>query len=134
MNSPIRNFPKRSIRATKTTDVVTPILSPSFVPFLTLSIFIAPTFCPTKVVIAVPKVKLGSIAKPSTLITTVDAAINTVPNVFVKFCTNIAATANKACVIPTGSPSFMRCLDSVPSNLNAFISRVSTSFILSILR
>ena len=45
---------------------------------------------------AVPKVKFGSIAKPSTLITTVDAAINTVPKVFVKFWTKIAAIAKSA--------------------------------------
>ena len=81
---------------TRTTEVVTPILSPSLVPLLTLSIFKAPTFCPTKVVIAVPKVKFGSIAKPSTLITTVDAAINTVPKVLVRFCTKMAAIANSA--------------------------------------
>ena len=59
---------------------------------------------------AVPKVKLGIMAKPSTRMTTVLAAITTVPKELVRDWTMIMAKEKMAWVRPLGSPSLMSCL------------------------
>lgn len=49
---------------------------------------------------AVPKVKFGIMAKPSTLITTVEQAMTSVPKLLVRDCTTKAAMENTAWVKP----------------------------------
>ena len=61
-------------------------------------------FWPVKVVVAVPKVKFGIMAKPSTRITTVETAMIVVPKLFVRDCTTSMASENTACVRPLGRP------------------------------
>ena len=61
------------------------------------------------VVIAVPKVKFGIIAKPSTRMTTVETAIIVVPKLFVRDCTTIIAMEKIACVRPLGRPRRTSC-------------------------
>ena len=57
----------------------------------------------------VPKVKLGIMAKPSTRITAVLAAITTVPKELVRDWTIIMAKEKMAWVRPLGSPKRMSC-------------------------
>ena len=64
-------------------------------------------FWPVKVVVAVPKVKFGIMAKPSTRITTVETAMIVVPKLFVRDCTTSMASENTACVRPLGRPKRM---------------------------
>ena len=57
----------------------------------------------------VPKVKLGIMAKPSTRMTAVLAAMTTVPKELVKDWTMIMAKEKIAWVSPLGNPSVMSC-------------------------
>ena len=66
-------------------------------------------FWPVKVVVAVPKVKFGIMAKPSTRMTTVVHAMTAVPIELVSDCTTIMASEKIACVMPEGRPSLASC-------------------------
>ena len=64
-------------------------------------------FWPVYVVMAVPKVKFGIMAKPSTRITITLQAITISPKLLVSDCTTIMAEEKIACVIPEGRPMRM---------------------------
>ena len=55
-------------------------------------------------VAAVPKVKFGIMAKPSTRITATLAAMTEVPMELVRFWTMMAEREKMACVMPAGTP------------------------------
>ena len=101
---PIRYLPKIRINEVITADMTAAMMVPSLAPFSTLSYFLAPTFCPAYVVIAVPKEKFGIMAKPSTRMIITFAAMNISPKLLVRDCTIIIAMEKIACVNPEGSP------------------------------
>lgn len=101
----MRFSPKPSNKATNTKTVVRPNFSMSLIPCSTRSILFAPTFCPTKVEMAIPKVKLGSMANPSIRITAVLHVTIRYPILLARACTNTADIEKMALVIPAGNPN-----------------------------
>lgn len=69
-------------------------------------------------------------AKPSTLITTVEQAMTSVPKLLVRDCTTRAAIENTAWVNPEGSPSLVSSATILRSGLSVCRFSVIVSFIL----
>ena len=109
VNRCIKLGPKQRIHTTSVIETASASLMHALVPSRTRSIRPAPMFCPTYDVMALPKVKQGMTAKPSTRMTTVLHAMKKLPNVLVRFCTRIAAVEKMACDAPEGRPSRTSC-------------------------
>ncbi len=128
MNISIRYLPKSRISPTRMTDTARPTFRPSLVPSSTRSTRFAPMFWPVYVVMAVPKVKFGIMAKPSTRITTVLAAITAVPKELVRDWIIIMAKEKMAWVRPLGRPSCTSFFTKSPLGRRVWRFTVSTSF------
>ena len=105
----IRFSPNRRMHSVRMQAQITASLSPARVPWRVRSRSPAPMFWPAKVVMAVPKVKLGIMANPSTRMTTVVQAMTAVPMELVRDCTTIIAREKMPCVMPEGRPRRASC-------------------------
>ena len=110
VKSPMSTGPARRMQTTSTTAVPTASFRPDFAPSTTRSMRPAPMFCPVKVVMALPKEKLGIMTKPSTRMTMVLQATKTAPKELVRDWTTRAEQLITAWDSPEGRPSRTSCM------------------------